>query len=230
MAGSSGRQWLTIGLSAVAVAGALVGGLTLAHHTPSTRAPSLAAAVAQPARATTLPPTTEPLASSGPQSPTTSAAILYRLRQLLPAGRTSGFEAEGGTFAQLHLDRGHGPGMLRLDIGTDLPQHRTGCPASTADITTTCSPQPGGATLIVSRIPGNCVQSLVVEEDHGDGVDVQLNVATCLAYNGRTNPTSPSALTEAEAARIVEDPSWGPTMNSALVAAAAQRFPHLPSF
>ncbi|HYS41577.1 MAG TPA: hypothetical protein VEO01_38665, partial [Pseudonocardiaceae bacterium] len=51
-----------------------------------------------------------------PQSPVTSAAVVYRLKQILPPGTTSAYgQAGNGTvFGQIALDRGHGPNMLRL--------------------------------------------------------------------------------------------------------------------
>lgn len=247
MAGSSQRQWLTIGVTTVAVAGALVGALALSHHGTGTGAtaagspqhvlkPVVAAATTT---TTTAAAATEPAGGGviaqppGPKSPATAATVVYRLTQLLPAGRTSGDAAasDGSVFGQIYLDRGHGPGMLRLDVyRTPAGEPRTCHPSNSGDLSTQCVTLPNGGRADITRIADNCIQSLVVDVDHGDGTGVQLNVGTCLAWNGRTNPPGPEALTEDEAIRIAADPSWGVTMDSSLVAAGASAFPHLPTF
>lgn len=225
-------QWLTIGITSVAVAAVLVGVLAIAR--PGTAAVATAGQqhVLQAAPATTAPRHDTVISQpAGPKSPTTAAAIVYRLTQLLPAGRTSGYAGSGSLFGQIFLDRGQGTGMLRLDISKDTRIVPPKCIASSSpDISQECRTLPNGAHVTIIRIPGNCIQSLVVDVDHGDGVGVQLNVATCLAWNGHENPPGVEALTEAEAIQIAADPSWGVTMDSALVATGAQRFPHLPTF
>jgi hypothetical protein len=223
------RQWLTIGVTAVAVAGVLVAGLASTNRAPAA-GPSLA--VAAHKATTTAPPTTAPVIAQppGPKSATTAAAILYRLKQLLPSGQTSGYAQDGSLFGQIYLDRGHGPGMLRLDISRVGASRSSECMATRGDLTVECRKLPDGAQVIITRIPDNCIQSLVVNVDHGNGVNVQLNVSTCLAWNGAKNPAGPAALTVDEAVAIAADPSWGTSMDSALVAAAQQAFPQLPSF
>jgi hypothetical protein len=232
-----GRQRLTVTISAVAVAGALVGGLILANHSPSSASPGLVAAAAPSVKAPVAPAKATTAKSvviaqpEGPKSAATPAAIIYRLQQLLPAGKTSGFgrASDGSLFGQISLDTGHGPAMMRLDIGTGGPLTSDACKSS-ADLTATCSTLPNGAKVVVTKISDNCIQSLVADVDHGSGVTVQLNVATCGAWNGTTNPPSGLALTESQAVAIAADPSWGLKMDSALVTAAQHRFPHLPTF
>jgi hypothetical protein len=240
------RQRLTVTISAVAVAGALVGGLVLANHAPSAAQPGtanalVAAAAKAPATTTVKAPATQARATpvrsvvipqpAGPKSTATPAAIVYRLQQLLPAGRTSGFgrSSDGALFGQISLDKGHGPSMMRMNIGTGGPLTPEGC-KSGSDFTVTCLILPSGAAVQVTRISDNCIQSLVVAVDHGNGVVVQLDVATCGQWNGKTNPPCDLALTQAQAIAIAADPSWGLQMDSALVTAAHQRFGHLPTF
>jgi hypothetical protein len=227
------RQRLTVAVSAVAVAGALVGGLILANHAPSAAQPSASGALVAakaPVTAATVKSAVIPQ-SAGPKTPATPAAIVYRLQQLLPAGRTSAFgrSSDGSLFGQLSLDKGHGPSMMRMNIGTGGPLTPAGC-TSGHDYTVTCSTLPSGAKVQVTKISDNCIQSLVVDVDHGNGVVVQLDVATCGAWNGTTNPPCDPALTETQAIAIAADPSWGLKMASALVTAAHQRFAHLPTF
>lgn len=52
------------------------------------------------------------------------------------------------------------------------------------------------------RVPGNRIESLMVNVDHGDGIDVRLMVSTCLAWDGKPNLPGPEILTEQEAIRI----------------------------
>ncbi|HEY3751037.1 MAG TPA: hypothetical protein VGL80_17755 [Pseudonocardiaceae bacterium] len=208
------RQWLTVGVAAVAVAGALVGGLALTNHAPA-QATAKPVSIAVAAQQAAKPKAKQ---AAGPTLPATAAAIVYRLTQLLPAGTTSGYgrASDGSLFGQIDLDRGHGSGMLRLNISNRIDSAKTA--------------QSDRPTVTVTRIPGNCIQSLVVNVVRSDGVDVQLNVATCLAWNGHANPPGPAPLTEQEAIKIATDPSWGTRMDAGLVTAAAQRFPNLPTF
>lgn len=228
------RQWPLIVISAAAVAAALAGGLTLVDHASArTQSPALAAAdtpasVTAPTSATasTSTSTTASTSTPGPQSPVTPAALVYRLQQLLPAGQTSGFAADG-LLAQLYLDQGHGPGMLRLAVAHQ-PSGRPDC-GSSAAVQVTCEHLSDGDLAVVQRIPSNCVQSMTVMVDHPDGTEVQLMVSTCLAWNGKANPPCAPALTAAQAVAITDDPGWGMTMSSSLVAAAQQKFPSLPA-
>jgi hypothetical protein len=161
-----------------------------------------------------------------PQSPVTSAAIVYRLKQILPPGTTSdyGQASDVPAWGQIALDRGHGPGVLLLHVGTvSIPYHCGDYTDPTLSIR--CSTLPDGARLALIRFSDDCNQSLVIELSHANGVNVVLNVTTCLSTNGRANPP---ALSTAEAVAIADDPGWGHTMDSALVAAAQREFPDLP--
>lgn len=217
--------WLAGGCGAVVLA-SLAGGLAVgANHAPTlTHQPGLAAAD----EAST--PTWAQVTTAAPRPaaplPVTPAAIIYRLQQLLPAGKASDFSGstQDGVAGQLYLDRGQGPGMLRLDVAP--PSGDSGC-TSSGDTQVTCERLADGDTAVVERISDNCVQSLIVTVDHANGAQVQLAVGTCLAWNGTTNPPGGPALTASQAVRIADDPSWGLDMSATLVAAAQQQFPDL---
>jgi hypothetical protein len=166
-------------------------------------------------------------ASPASQSPVTSAAVVYRLKQLLPPGTTSdyGRAGNGTVFGQIALDRGHGPNMLRLHVGTTPsgPYHCGDYTDPTLSIQ--CATLPDGARFALIRFADDCNQSLVVDLFRSNGVNVLLNVMTCQTTNGHANPP---ALSQAEAVRIADDPGWGLTMDSTLVAAAQREFPDLP--
>ena len=146
----------------------------------------------------------------------TPEAMLALLEELLPAGRTSAPAKTGprDLHVQLYLDRGKGPGMIRVSVSGDPRSGpRTGTPAVTVD-----SP------------PDNCTQSTVARARWPDGLTVQADLATCLAWDGRRNPPAPQALSKDEASAIVADPRWGTTMDARLVRAGAERFPRVAIF
>lgn len=202
--------------------GALIAGLVISGQS-GRHAPPAAIGAAHPSLSISNASTPQ---SPAPQSPVTSAAIVFRLKQILPSGTTSdyGRAGNGTAFGQIALDRGHGPGMMRLHVGTlSIPYH---CVTSgDATLSVRCSTLPDGAKLALIRFSDDCNQSLVIELYHSNGVNVLFDVTTCLTTNGRANPL---ALTVPEAVAIADDPSWGRTMDAALVAAAQREFPDLP--
>ena len=161
---------------------------------------------------------------AGPKAPTSSAAVLAELLKLLPPGATSDY-AFYGLGAEVHLDGASGLGMIRLSLfnGSLNPDACTSVVPS--DMTRTCSTLPGGATVLTTRISDNCIEPLVIDVDHGDGTVVEIDVATCLAWNGHRNPPTNMAITAAQALQIAANPAWGASqMDAALVRDAASRF------
>jgi hypothetical protein len=164
----------------------------------------------------------------GPKAPTTPAAVLAELLKLLPPGTTSNY-AFYGLGAQTYLDGASGLGMIRIFLarGSLNPAACTGTFPS--DMTRTCSTLPNGALVLTTRISDNCVEPLAIDVDHGDGTVVQVDVATCLAWNGHSNPPTHMAITAAQALQIAANPAWGEgQMDAALVHDAAIRFAHVP--
>jgi len=165
---------------------------------------------------------------SGPKAPTTSAAVLAELLKLLPAGATSNYAFYGGG-AQTYLDGPSGVGMIRIFLSRGSLNPDACTSAVPSDMTRTCSTLPSGATVLTTRISDNCVEPLAIDVDHGNGTVVQINVATCLAWNGSSNPPAPMAITAAQAEAIAANPAWGATqMDAALVHAAATQFAGVP--
>jgi hypothetical protein len=184
---------------------------------PPVRAPSLL--VATPASAPASLPPGLPRASPARTVravPATPEALLVLLHELLPPGRTSHYAKadDRALRVQLYLDRGAGPGMVRLSVsGTPSPDPTDGVPEVTVD-----------------GRPGDCLLSRIVRARWPGGLTVQANLSTCLAWNGRQDGPSPLALTDAEAVAVVTDPRWAAAVDPLLTKAAAEKFPHLALF
>jgi hypothetical protein len=165
----------------------------------------------------------------GPRAPTTSAAILDELLRLLPPGATSNYAFFGGLGAQASLDGASGPGMVRVSLYKGSLNPGACTSAVPADMTRACSTLPGGAAVLTTRISDNCIEPLVIDVDHGDGTVVEIDVATCVAWNGHSNPPTQMAITAAQAVQIAANPAWGTAqMDASLVRAAAVRFAGVP--
>jgi hypothetical protein len=169
----------------------------------------------------------------GPKAPTAAAAVLDELLKLLPPGTTSNYALYQGPYqtgAQVYLDGTAGLGMIRIFL-YNKSLNMDACNSSDAsDFTQICGTLPGGAPEIVTKIPGNCVEALAIDVDHGGGTTVQIDVPTCLAWNGQTNPPTAMAITAAQAEQIAANPAWGATqMNAAVVKDAAHRFSDVPA-
>jgi hypothetical protein len=184
---------------------------------PPGSVPSIAAgpAAAVPTRTVTVRNGTQ--RAEGMQKKATSAAMLHLLTTLLPPGRTSHYAvaANNDLNVQLYYDAGYGPSMLRLQLAEKPTGRKHG----------------STATVTVSHVPDNCVQDTDVTATWPDGTLVQLDIASCLAFDGRSNPPAKAQLSEAEAAIVVSDARWGVTMDADLVEQGAKAFPGaLPVF
>jgi hypothetical protein len=170
----------------------------------------------------------------GPKAPTSAGAILDELLKLLPPGATSNYALYNGgpndLGAQAYLAGASGVGMIRIHLsnGSLNPDACDG--TLPADVTQTCGTLPDGAPVTITKISDNCIQSASIDVDHGRGTVVQIDLATCLAWNGTSNPPSPMAITIAQAEQIAASPAWGTAkMDAALVRDAAIRFAAVPA-
>jgi hypothetical protein len=195
--------------------------------------------------------------ATGPRIPATAPGLLVLLLSLLPQGSTGHYAASpGGLLVQTYLDTGGGPGMLRVGVARMPPGTYPGQPVYAAKVPTYCAKlwwpacaplapptdapamadRPtdkvlklsGGALLRIIDVPGNCVQRRIVAVERADGIIVQINIATCLAWDGRQNPPAPMALTDEQATAIAQDRRWGTSLAQSLVRAGAITFPRLP--
>jgi hypothetical protein len=169
-----------------------------------------------------------PAASAGPTVLATWAASLELLDRLLPGTHTGqawgeGEATPGSTFVQTYVDKGQGPGMLRLGVAA-----YGGGALDVCGIGQRCYEVPGVGRVAIDELPENCVQSKVVSLFRADGVYLQLNLGTCLAWDGARNPEGRMALTEQEAIDVVLDPRWGVRMPSELASIGAARFGSAP--
>ncbi|MBL7257874.1 hypothetical protein [Paractinoplanes lichenicola] len=154
--------------------------------------------------------------AAGPRKKATTGAMLHLLTELLPPGKTShaAVAADEDLHVQMYLDRGDGPGMLRLTMG-QLPAGGT---------------RGGTASVSIIPVPDNCRQSYVVISRWPDGTSVQIDVASCLAGTGRVDPPGREVLTPDEAAAIAADPRWGLVMDADLVDRGDKEFGKVPVF
>ena len=147
----------------------------------------------------------------------TPQGALELLTRLLPEGKTSGFASlessgagPGMPFVQLYLDRGDGPGMLRLSIYRDK-----------------LGGDPAPGTVELTEVPDNCVQNQLVTVHHRGGLQVDLMISTCLAWDGKGIFPAPPVLSVKEATEIAANPIWGTELPAEYVISGAKRFPAL---
>ncbi|MER5641327.1 hypothetical protein ABT095_30825 [Kitasatospora sp. NPDC002227] len=205
------------------LAGAAAGGTPAATATASP-SPKAATATASPS------PTASP---SGDQVHVSGAAVLATVLDALPAGITTSdyaannfAEAHGqyGTespVAQVNVHTAKGLGMMRIFVGTANPTGK--CTADTG-----CRLDKYGQEVRVDHVSDNCIQNTLVSVRHADGTDVTVQMASCLAWDGKANKPGVVPLTEEQAADLAGNPAFHDMMTPAQGAAAAARFPSLP--
>jgi hypothetical protein len=159
--------------------------------------------------------------------PATWAGSLELLDRLLSGRRSAqawgeGDGTAGATMVQTYVDKGQGPGMLRLSVG------RFGGPPVVCAAYQRCYQVPGVGRVALEGLEDNCVQTRIVSLLREDGVYLQLNMGTCLAWDGTRNPEGRLVLTDQEAIDLVLDPRWGLRMSAELVSAGAARFASAP--
>jgi hypothetical protein len=171
--------------------------------------------------------------AGGEQKKATSAAMLQLLTELVRPGQTSDYGVSAGDdlSVRLFVDSGAGAGMLAVTVGPDA-----------------AGAGQGQLSVKVAHTPGDCERTTTVTADRPDGVQVRLDIASCLPGRlpsaARPFAAQPSvarppavqpfagrpALTADQGAKLVTDPRWGLTMDAALVDAGALRFPKVPVF
>ncbi|MFD0579874.1 hypothetical protein [Dactylosporangium darangshiense] len=205
------------GGAAVAVIGALAAAGALLRPGP--------VPVAGPASGGSPPP----VASADGRVRATPAGLLQLLLGLLPPGATSGYAADPAQpMVQVYLDAGAGPGMLRVSVARVAPHEPMFIGQSEPGFEVHGPTDlPGGYRVLVLQIEDNCVQRTVVEVRHPDGTQVQVDIASCLAWDGEQNRPAPQALSVAQATAVASDPRWGLRIDPAVEAAGAGRFPRL---
>ncbi|MFE0459107.1 hypothetical protein ACFW1A_07565 [Kitasatospora sp. NPDC058965] len=227
---------LTGSMAALTAAGLLLGGPLSTADRSTVPAAAAAALSAGPSAAGPSPAGPSPASSPGARSagapapgtvPTSPEALLAALLHALPTGGTTGTyagEASSGpdwTVAQTYRTTAAGTGMIRVFLHT-------------ADPDRACGPSDGcfrdrrGQAVRVEHVPGNCIEDTVVLVTHPDGTEVQLDLSTCLAWDGRANLPGVRALTEDQAVEVAGDPAISRLMTPAQGAAAARQFPQLP--
>jgi hypothetical protein len=159
----------------------------------------------------------------------TNQGMLELLSHLLPQGRRSepAVPTSGGLMVAMNLDRGQGVGMVRVRLVSGLMPvpSSNGCPK-----TWTCRTLPDGNVVMILSLPDNCIQHQYVLVRRPDHVGVEVTSASCLSWNGRTNPPGKVVLSVDEAVAIGDNPQWGLQMSKDLVDAGQRDFPHPGTF
>ncbi|MDH6134532.1 hypothetical protein P3T37_003935 [Kitasatospora sp. MAA4] len=211
----------TVGGSAVPVSAA-AGPLGSAVASPSASATGTPSAAAQPAE---------------PQVPITGAALLSAVLPLLPPGATSHLAAN----TQLTDSRGQNPmtsvaidvttpagtGMVRVFAGKSTPTPGTGggyCPKSS------CTTDASGQKVFVDHLADNCIEHTSVAVSRPDGTVVQVLSSSCLSWDGKSNAAGTVVLTDQQAIALATNPALTATMTPSQGAAAAAKYPSLPTF
>ncbi|MFI5838244.1 hypothetical protein ACIA8K_00800 [Catenuloplanes sp. NPDC051500] len=160
--------------------------------------------------------------SDGQVGRTTPESALELLVGLLPKGQTDGFAflPEGYAHVQVYLDRGDGPGMIRVYVGGVAEP--AVCYAEQ-----TCADVVGVGLLVVEHNPTDCTRLLAVTLQRLDGVEITLQLADCLMWDGERNPAGAIALDLQEAVTLVLNPAWGPTVPDSLIKSGEFNFPKL---
>jgi hypothetical protein len=173
-------------------------------------APSAVASSSEPAPAA---------AATADRVKATPAGMLELLRQNLPTGRTShyaGINEDGDVSVQTFLDRGTGPGMIRLHVMTRKESDFTGLG--------TWISLGNGTKYMTKSVPGNCYQHTIVWVHHTDNTLLQFDLANCPVVDG---VRIKQPLTAREAAEVGADPRWGLKIDQELNKKGAAAFPHL---
>ncbi|MGK5678258.1 hypothetical protein [Actinoplanes sp. URMC 104] len=199
------------GLAALVVTGLAAVPVVRSAAAPAPAAPGAVVAAAPAPSASRVAP-----ATATPRVKGTPAGLLKLLLENLPEGATSHYAGvvEGGDVSvQTFLDRGNGPGMIRLHVMTR--------PASA--FRGTWTPLGNGAEYQV-KATGNCIQQTIVFVHRADDTLLQFDLYGCPDLNGRKMR---QVLTARETAELGADPRWGVKIDPALNRQGAAAFPHL---
>ena len=194
-------------------------------------------------------------ATAGPQrAPATPAGMVELLTRLLPAAETSGHAGqvgEGRVWAQVYVDRGNGPRLVRISVSQRPEPPPTECASDSArplDTTNPSAPpsiQPDPSstgpsdrpTPLDPLVPGLCQRqpdgSYLRRFERPDdctertGYDLYRPDGASVRIS-IAQCTLPAAVSDSEAIAIVTDHRWGPFLPADIVTAGDTRFPNLP--
>lgn len=155
--------------------------------------------------------------------PATPEALLELLTRLLKPAKTSApaKSDDGRLRVQIYVDDGRGPGMIRL--GISAAETAPPCRPNN-DPPVVCHTLPDGSRASIVVVPDNCERRVAVSVYRPSGIRVDVDVASCLEFDGTTNPEGRRALNGDQAVALAADRRWGDAMNRDLVAAGARNF------
>lgn len=233
------RRWRIAGaavgsVTAVAATVALLAG-TLGTGSPAPAAVGPAAVLTTPSNPASPSASPSPSATVDPLVPSTASALLDAVVRSMPAGLTTDHHAanqadgtEGpAVFAYVNTPSGTG----RISVGAyrdevDMGPCRTGTWGSG---TTTCSTSPAGDVVEVQTNSTNCIQATRVTVHRPGGLNVGIDISSCLNSDGTKNPPAVPALTQEQAVALASSPLIDLRMPASFVEAANAKYPALPS-
>lgn len=156
--------------------------------------------------------------------------VIAALRAAGVSGRaTTSAVPDSETLIEVNVAGAQGPGMFRISVVRGEPYDpadaevrvipdaphpvittaATGMKQATLADGTVAQVLPDGTTVTIQRIAGNCIQDQIITVNHPDGRSVYVGNASCLAWDGATNPPADRPLTTEQAVALASDPSLG---------------------
>ena len=238
---------VTVTVLALVVGSQLSGGSPTAAPSLQAGAPAAAhtvvtsAAKPKPTAKASASPTTKPapapVAAVPPAGvPATAGGVLELLSQQLGSLGTVSHTAvasDDPLHAQIYLETAAGTGMVRVDLQqADFTPALCLGPVKVTPTNITCTQDKAGDYVVTydNAYEDNCTETQSVQVIHPDGSQVTFYLATCLAWDGAQNASSPQIITAAQAAALGADPRWDLSMPASLVAAGATHFPSPATF
>jgi hypothetical protein len=184
------------------------------------------------------PTATSPTQTPSPSAPPATAArvaaspaglllqVIDRLKSVGVTGDAEGAVADDGSlFVQVTVTGPRGPGMFRLQAAQGLE-----VPTGTSSPDQTRTVLDDGSVVVTGGIADNCIQHQYVTAYRPDGTSVYVGNASCLAWNGTTNPPATPLLTLEQAIALAVDPAVATTIAADVEAAGEATLAHVPTF
>ncbi|WP_035842026.1 hypothetical protein [Kitasatospora azatica] len=237
-AGGNGKQPNELAAAAGPSAAASPGtaGSAAASTTPGPAGSASASAAGSAA------PSATPSADPGPLVEASPAGLLAAVLNSLPDGVTTDHYAanpkrtlpDGSVLTpavRTFVNTPSGTGQIIVTAYKDDPDNPLNCKPSPkgSPFVDTCLQDAKGNLVQVETNSTNCIQATAITVRRADGVDVRIDIGSCLASDSGKNPPAVPALTQDQAVALADNPAIGLTMPKAFVEGADAKYPNLPT-